>query len=97
MVGIGGIAIEIYRDVAFRVPPFDRAEARRMVEELTGLPLLTGHRGRPAPDVEGLVDVVMRVQQMALDLPELRELDINPLLVLEDRVVALDALAITAP
>jgi acyl-CoA synthetase (NDP forming) len=97
MVGIGGIAVEIYRDVAFRVPPFDREEARRMVGELTGLPLLTGHRGRPALDVEGLVDVVMKVQRMALDLPELRELDVNPLLVLEDGVVALDALAITAP
>jgi acyl-CoA synthetase (NDP forming) len=94
MVGIGGISVEVYRDVAFRVPPFDRAEARRMLDELTGLPLLLGHRGKPGVDLEALTDVIMRVQQIAIDLPQLRELDINPLLALPNRVVALDALAV---
>ena len=62
-----------------------------MVSELRCLPLLTGHRGAPPGDMEGLVDVIMSVQRIALD-GVVDELDINPLLVLPDRVVALDAL-----
>jgi len=95
MVGIGGVAVEVYRDVSFRVPPFDRAEASRMLYELKGSSLLLGHRGQPAVDIEGLLDVIMSVQQLAIDRPELAELDINPLVALPGRVVALDALAVT--
>src|SRR5439155_20789830 len=95
MAGVGGVSVEVYRDVAFRVPPFDRDEAMRMLQELIALPLLQGHRGRPAVDLDAVVDVILRVEQLAIDLPDrLRELDINPLLALPDRVVALDALAV---
>ncbi|GGM38936.1 acetate--CoA ligase family protein [Dactylosporangium sucinum] len=94
MFGIGGVSVEVYRDVTFRVPPFDRDEALRMVREVRGLPLLLGSRGRPAADLDAVVDVVMRVQQLARDLSgELAELDINPLVALPDGAVALDALA----
>jgi acetate---CoA ligase (ADP-forming) len=97
MLGMGGVAVEIYRDVTFRVPPFDRDEALRMVRELKGLPLLQGFRGRPAMPIELVVDTLMRVQQIAIDLyDELRELDINPLAILPDGVVALDAFATLA-
>lgn len=92
MLGVGGVAVEVYRDVSFRVPPFDRPEVHRMIDELTGSALLKGFRGAPPVDLEPLVDVVMAVQQLAAD-GVVTELDINPLIVLPDRVVAVDALA----
>ena len=96
MVGLGGVSVEVYRDVAFRVPPFDLDEAHRMLRELRAFELLTGFRGRPAVDLNALAETILKVQQLAVDLKgELVELDINPLLALPDRVVALDALAIT--
>lgn len=95
MFGIGGIAVEVYRDVTFRVPPFTTDEAHRMVREVRALPLLEGARGRPAADLDAIVDTLMAVQRLALDLEDdLVELDINPLLARPDGVVALDALAI---
>jgi succinyl-CoA synthetase beta subunit len=81
--------------VTFRVPPFDRGEARRMVNELRGAPLMTGSRGRPAADVTALVDAIMRVQRLAVDLAgDVTELDINPLVVRPRGVMALDALVV---
>lgn len=92
MLGLGGVAVELYRDVTFRVPPFERAEVHRMIDELIGSALLRGFRGAPPADLEPLVDVVMAVQRLAAD-GVVSELDINPLIVLPDRVVAVDALA----
>jgi acetate---CoA ligase (ADP-forming) len=95
MVGSGGIFLEILEDVSFRVPPFGREEAARMVRELKGFPLLEGTRGAAPADVDALVDVIMRVQRLALDLTDdLGELDINPLRVTPAGAVALDALAV---
>jgi acyl-CoA synthetase (NDP forming) len=93
-VGIGGVLIEVLGDVSFGIPPFDRRHARRMVESLRGAAILRGVRGRPAADIDALVDVVLRVQRLGLELhAEQTELDINPL-VLRPRgrgAVALDA------
>ncbi len=95
MFGIGGVSVEVYDDVTFRIPPFTRAEAARMVREVRGLPLLTGSRGRPAVDLGAIEDTIMRLQQLALDLhDEIVELDVNPLVAGPDGVVALDALVV---
>jgi acetate---CoA ligase (ADP-forming) len=95
MFGLGGIAVEVFRDVTFRVPPFDKAEARRMIEEIRSVSLLKGARGKPKVDLTAIVDVLMKVQRLALDLSnEIAELDINPLATLPDRAIALDALLI---
>jgi acyl-CoA synthetase (NDP forming) len=97
MFGIGGVFLEVLKDVTFRVPPFDRAEATRMIEEVRGFPLLRGARGRRKADVRALVDVIMKVQRLAVDLhDEVAELDINPLVALPKRAVALDALVVRA-
>ncbi|MGW3149906.1 acetate--CoA ligase family protein [Streptomyces sp. NPDC001177] len=96
-VGLGGVLVEVLRDAAVRVPPFGEEQARDMIAELRGRALLDGVRGRPPADVDGLVEVVLRVQRMALELGgELAELDINPLMVLDrgQGAVALDALAV---
>jgi acyl-CoA synthetase (NDP forming) len=94
-VGLGGIFVEVFGDVTFRVPPFDEDEARRALLELQGYKLFEGARGRKPADVDALVDVVMKVQSLALDLAsDLRELDINPLIVRPRGAVALDALVV---
>ncbi|WP_405771518.1 acetate--CoA ligase family protein [Streptomyces sp. NBC_01538] len=99
-VGLGGVLVEVLRDTAVRVPPFGEEQARDMLTELRGRPLLDGVRGRPPADLDALVEVVLRVQRMALELgDELAELDINPLMVLPrgQGAVALDALAVCGP
>ncbi|NGO48435.1 acetate--CoA ligase family protein [Streptomyces ureilyticus] len=96
-VGLGGVLVEVLRDTAVRVPPFGEDQARAMLGELRGRALLDGVRGRPPSDLDALVEVVLRVQRMALELDgELAELDINPLMVLPrgQGAVALDAMAV---
>ncbi|MFJ8163638.1 acetate--CoA ligase family protein [Streptomyces sp. NPDC096136] len=96
-VGLGGVLVEVLHDAAVRVPPFGEDQARTMLRELRGAALLDGVRGAPPADVDALVEVVLRVQRMALELgDELSELDINPLMVLPrgQGAVALDALAV---
>ncbi|MFD9967156.1 acetate--CoA ligase family protein [Streptomyces sp. NPDC059011] len=96
-VGLGGVLVEVLRDVTVRVPPFGEDQARSMLSELRGRALLDGVRGGPPVDVDALVEVVLRVQRMALELGgDLSELDINPLMVLPrgQGAVALDALAV---
>jgi acetate---CoA ligase (ADP-forming) len=95
MVGLGGVFVEVLRDVSFRVPPFDRDEAERMVRELRAFPLLDGARRQKPADTGALVDVIMQVQRLAMDLAgEVRELDINPLIMRPRGAVALDALVV---
>ncbi|MEV5800908.1 acetate--CoA ligase family protein [Streptomyces collinus] len=96
-VGLGGVLVEVLRDAAVRVPPFGEEQARDMLAELRGRALLDGVRGRPPADLDALVEVVLRVQRMALELGgQIAELDINPLLVLPrgQGAVALDALVV---
>ncbi|MCX5586186.1 acetate--CoA ligase family protein [Streptomyces erythrochromogenes] len=96
-VGLGGVLVEVLHDAAVRVPPFGEDQARAMLTELRGHALLEGVRGAPPADVDALVEVVLRIQRMALELgDQLSELDINPLMVLPrgQGAVALDALAI---
>ncbi|MCX5110200.1 acetate--CoA ligase family protein [Streptomyces sp. NBC_00378] len=96
-VGLGGVLVEVLHDAAVRVPPFGEDQARSMLAELRGRALLEGVRGGPPVDVDALVEVVLRVQRMALELgDDLAELDINPLMVLGrgQGAVALDALAV---
>ncbi|MGW1165620.1 acetate--CoA ligase family protein [Streptomyces sp. NPDC002550] len=96
-VGLGGVLVEVLHDAAVRVPPFGEDQARAMLTELRGRALLDGVRGRPPADREALVEVILRVQRMALELGEfVSELDINPLMVLPrgQGAVALDALVV---
>jgi acyl-CoA synthetase (NDP forming) len=97
IVGIGGILVEALGDIAMRLPPFDRDEARRMIDELRGRPILDGIRGRPAADVDALADALVRLGDLALaERGRLLELDVNPLFVLPwgQGTKAADALAV---
>ena len=97
MFGLGGVLVEVLGDVTFRVPPFDADEARRMLTEVAAWPVLEGgFRGQPPVDLDALVDVILRVQRLAVDHADrISELDINPLVVRPDGAVALDALLAT--
>ena len=91
LVGYGGIATEVFQDHALELPPLNERLARRMLESLRSWPLLTGYRGRPVVHVERLVETLMRFSYLVADLPEIREVDINPLLATPNEVIALDA------
>lgn len=97
MFGLGGIFVEVYKDVSLRVAPLRRVDAEEMIREVKGSVLLEGYRGREKGDVEGVLDVILKVSQLAMDLKaEVKELDINPLIVLGEGkgVQAVDALVI---
>lgn len=80
MVGLGGIYVELLKDVAFRVAPFSRAETLAMIGETHAGKLLAGLRGQPPADIDAVADVIERVAQLALDHPQMEEIDVNPLL-----------------
>jgi acyl-CoA synthetase (NDP forming) len=93
--GSGGILVELFKGSSLRLPPLSRRDAREMIQETQAARLLTGFRGRPAADVEALVDALVRVSQLAVDLGDLiAALDINPMMVLPEGegVRAVDAL-----
>ncbi len=81
--GLGGIYVEVLKDVTFRVAPIDRRQAREMLSEIRGFPLLRGVRGEPPSDQDAIVDVLLRLSQLVTDFPEIVEIDINPLMVFE--------------
>jgi acetate---CoA ligase (ADP-forming) len=97
MFGLGGVFVEVYKDISLRVAPVKRIDAEEMINEIKGSVLLGGYRGGEKGDVEEIIDVILRVSQLAMDLKDrVEELDINPLIVLgEGKVVkAVDALIV---
>ena len=91
MVGMGGITAELFGDKALGFPPLNERLARHMIESLKIYPLLRGYRGTPPKNIDKLIQVLIRLSYLAADYPEIAELDINPLLVTPDDVIALDA------
>ncbi len=82
MFGLGGIYVELFGDVAFRVAPLTRQDAADMIQQTRAGRLLTGFRGMPEADVDAVVDAILRLSKLALDFPQIEEIEINPLLVL---------------
>lgn len=83
VVGMGGVLVELLKDTAFRLPPVSDLDAREMLEELRSAPLLEGYRGAPAADKEALIELITRLSALVQVIPELREMDLNPVKVLE--------------
>jgi acetyltransferase len=81
MFGLGGVYVEAFKDVTFRVAPIDRREANEMIAEIRSYALLRGVRGEKRADMEAIIDTLLRISQLVTDFPEIVELDINPLLV----------------
>jgi acyl-CoA synthetase (NDP forming) len=80
--GLGGVNVEILADVHFRIAPLTDADANELLHEIRSLPLLKGYRGRPGADLDALRDLLLRVSRLASDVPEIVELDLNPVIAL---------------
>ena len=91
MFGLGGTSVEILKDVAFRIVPLTREDAREMIREIKGYPLLEGYRGQPAIDLEHLEDLLLKLSAFIAENPEIKEMDINPLIAYKKGSIAVDA------
>jgi len=83
MFGLGGIYVEVLKDVSFRLTPITKEEAKEMIKEIKSGRILQGYRGSEEYDIEAISEVLLRVSQLITDFPEILELDINPLVVFE--------------
>lgn len=90
MFGLGGIYVELFGDVSFRVAPLSRRDALEMIQQTHAGKLLSGFRGSETGDLQAVVDVILRLSQLALDFPQIAEMEINPLRVFPRGVLALD-------
>ncbi len=91
MFGLGGIYVEVLKDVSFRIVPVVRRDALAMVNEIRTSGLLRGARGERPSDINAIASYIVNLSCLISDFPEIQELDINPLMVMEKGAVALDA------
>ncbi len=91
MFGLGGVWVELLEDITFRLVPVAEAEARRMLTEIKGAPLLAGYRGAPPRDVEALVRRILGLSELVEAHPAIASIDINPLVVYEEGTLVVDA------
>lgn len=91
MFGLGGIFVEVFKDVTFRAAPISLLDAREMVEEIKGYALLKGIRGEASKDIDCIIDILAKVSKLSLDYPEIKEIDLNPVLVYGEGAAVIDA------
>ncbi|MGA9261036.1 MAG: acetate--CoA ligase family protein [Desulfobacterales bacterium] len=91
MFGLGGIHVEVLKDVVFNLTPLSTAEAKEMLASIKGAPLLKGVRGRKGVNCDRLEEIILRLSQLVSDLPAIKEMDLNPVMAFEDRAVVVDA------
>ncbi len=94
VAGLGGVLAEALQDVSTRLAPIDADEARTMLGELRGATLLGPFRGRPAINIDAVADIIVRVSQLLVELPEIQELDLNPVLADAEGCIAVDGLVV---
>ena len=91
MFGLGGVLVEVLKDVSFRIIPIAPRDARQMIREIKGFPLLEGYRGQEPADLNALENLLLRVSDFVEKHPEVSELDLNPVFAYKDAAVAVDA------
>jgi len=91
MFGFGGTFVEVMKDVSFRIAPIGEADAREMMTEVKAYPILQGCRGQPPADIDTLTQILLNVSKHVMDYPEIRELDLNPVMVYEKGAKTVDA------
>ncbi len=96
MFGLGGIMVEVLKDVSFRIVPLTRRDAAEMVKEIKGYSLLQGYRGQDPVDIPSLEKLILQVSEFIEKNPQIEELDLNPLVANKDGIVAVDARIILA-
>ncbi len=91
MFGLGGIFVEVLKDVAFRVAPVKAPEAEKMIREIKGYPMLEGVRGERGVDQKALIDAICRLSQMVTEISDIAEVDMNPVFAMEKGIAVVDA------
>ena len=91
MFGLGGIFVEVLKDVTFRVAPITVDEAREMITEVKAYPLLKGYRNQPPADIEAIVKILLNTSRLVMEHQEIKELDLNPIMVYEKGAKTVDA------
>lgn len=91
MFGLGGILVEMLKDVSFRIVPITRKDAAEMIKEIKGYPLLQGYRGQEPADIPFLERLIVKVSEFVEQNPEIKELDLNPVFAYKDEAIAVDA------
>jgi acyl-CoA synthetase (NDP forming) len=91
MFGMGGVLVEILKDVAFRIVPLSRRDAEDMIHDIKGFPLLQGYRGTPAADLDALTEMLLILSDFAAQTPVVKEIDLNPVYAYDTGALAVDA------
>jgi len=91
MFGLGGVFVEILKDVTFRIAPVTEDEAREMITEVKAYPLLKGYRNMPLADIEAIVKILLNTSRLVMEHQEIKELDLNPIIVYEKGAKTVDA------
>ena len=91
MFGLGGIFVELLKDVTFRVAPITREDASEMIKKVKAFPLLNGYRNTPPADLNAIINVLLNASRLVMDYPEIKELDLNPVMAYETGAMTVDA------
>jgi len=91
MFGLGGVFVEVLKDVAFRIVPLNRRDASQMIREIKGYPLLEGYRGQEPANITMLEDLLLKLSDFVDKNPKIKEMDLNPIFAYKDRALAVDA------
>jgi acetyl-CoA synthetase (ADP-forming) len=91
MFGLGGIFVEVLKDVSFRIIPLSKKDALEMIEEIKGYPVLKGYRGKEPADISALVEIILKISKVMEQNPEIKELELNPILAYKKGAMAVDA------
>lgn len=91
MFGLGGIFVEILKDVTFKIAPITEQEAKEMITEVKAYPLLQGYRGQPPADTNAIIKILLATSKLVMNHPEIKELDLNPIMVYEKGAKTVDA------
>jgi len=91
MFGLGGIFVEALKDVTFRIAPITELDAQEMITEVKAYPILRGYRGQPPADIDAIVQILMNTSRLVMDHLEIKELDLNPIMVYEKGAKTVDA------
>ena len=91
MFGLGGIFVEVLKDVSFRIIPVDQRDAQEMISEIKGYLLLQGYRGKEPANIAALMEMILKISNLVEENPEIKELELNPIFAYGDRAVAVDA------
>ena len=91
MFGLGGIFVELLKDVSFRVIPVEQRDAQEMIKEIKGYPLLQGYRGKEPANISVLVEIILKISKLIEENPQIKELELNPIFAYRNKAVAVDA------